>query len=210
MRRFTQGRYLLWDTVQPRFLAVSVAHQSLVFLTFAGSLFIPLMIKLHDTPLSSPEAGDIGTQFTILHDSVWPAFPIAIVLILVHSVFFSHRIAGPLYRFRNVFKAIGQGDLLVRTKIRDHDYLKPEAESIEEMVGELRSKFAEIKTDCHTLDELMRDLQLALQRNSLKEATEVTARLDQGVRHLIAHVQPFRVHSQPAAAAEPRDDVKAA
>jgi len=72
MRPFIQRRYLLWDTVQPRFLAVSVAHQSLVFLTFAGSLFIPLMIKLHDTPLSSPEAGSIGTQFTILHDSVWP------------------------------------------------------------------------------------------------------------------------------------------
>ena len=78
MRTYIQRRYLLWDTVQPRFLAVSVAHQSLVFLTFAGALFIPLMIKLHDTPLSSPEAATIGYQFTILHDSVWPAFPIAI------------------------------------------------------------------------------------------------------------------------------------
>ena len=110
MKTFIQRRYLLWDTVQPRFLAVSVAHQSLVFLTFAGSLFVPLIVKLHNTPLSSPEAGTIGYQFTTLHDSIWPAFPIALLLILIHSVFFSHRIAGPLYRFRNVFKAISQGD----------------------------------------------------------------------------------------------------
>lgn len=210
MRSFIQRRYLLWDTVQPRFLAVSVAHQSLVFLTFAGSLFIPLMIKLHDAPLSSPEAGSIGTQFTILHDSVWPAFPIAIVLILVHSVFFSHRIAGPLYRFRNVFKAIGQGDLMVQTKIRDHDYLQQEAESLEDMVGELRSKLAEIKTDCHAFDELVADLKLALQRNSLKDATAVTAKLEQRARHLITHVQPFRVQLQPATSAESQDHPRAA
>lgn len=210
MRTYIQRRYLLWDTVQPRFLAVSVAHQSLVFLTFAGSLFVPLMIKLHDTPLSSPEAATIGYQFTILHDSVWPAFPIAILLILIHSVFFSHRIAGPLYRFRNVFKAIGQGDLMVQTKIRDHDYLQQEAESLEDMVGELRAKFAEIKSDCHTVDELVADLKKALQRNSLKDATDVTASLEQRMRHLITHVQPFRVQVQSTPSGELKAHPKAA
>lgn len=210
MRTFIQRRYLLWDTVQPRFLAVSVAHQTLVFLTFAGSLFIPLMIKLHNTPLSSPEAGNIGTRFTILHDSVWPAFPIAILLILVHSVFFSHRIAGPLYRFRNVFKAIGQGDLMVQTKIRDHDYLQQEAEGLEHMIVELRSKLAEIKTDCQALDDLVGELKQALQRNSLKDATDVTASLEQRMRHLITHVEPFRVQVQSAPSGEPKAHPKAA
>ena len=210
MRSLVQRRYLLWDTVQPRFLAVSVAHQSLVFLTFAGALFIPLMIKLHDTPLASPEAGTIGYQFTILHESVWPAFPIAILLILVHSVFFSHRIAGPLYRFRNVFKAIGQGDLTVQTKIRDHDYLQQEAEGLEHMVVELRSKLTEIKTDCQTLNDLVGELKLALQRNSLKDATDLTTKLEQRASRLITHVQPFRVHVQSAPSGEPKTHPKAA
>lgn len=203
MRTFIQRRYLLWDTVQPRFLAVSVAHQSLVFLTFATALFIPLMVKLHDTPLSSPEAGAIGYQFTVLHDSVWPAFPIALLLILVHSVFFSHRIAGPLYRFRNVFKAIAQGDLTVQTKIRDHDYLQQEAEGLEHMVVELRSKLAEIKTDCQTLDDLVGELKLSLRRNSLTDATDLTARLEQRASRLMMHVQPFRVEVQSARELKP-------
>ena len=210
MKTFIQRRYLLWDTIQPRFLAVSVVHQSLVFLTFAGSLFVPLMIKLHNTPLSSPEAGTIGYQFTILHDSVWPAFPIALLLILLHSVFFSHRIAGPLYRFRNVFKAIGQGDLMVQTKIRNHDYLQQEADGLEEMVGELRSKLAEIKTDCHTLHDVVAELKLALQRNSLKEATDVTARVEERADRLIANVQRFNIHHQPATPSAPNDHAKAA
>jgi methyl-accepting chemotaxis protein len=210
MKPFIQRRYLLWDTVQPRFLAVNMAHQSLVFLTFAGSLFVPLMVKLHDTPLSSPEAGTIGYQFTILHESVWPAFPIALLLILVHSVFFSHRIAGPLYRFRNVFKAISQGDLMVETKIRNHDYLRQEAESLEHMVGALRSKLMDIQTDCHTLDDLVAELKLALHSNSLKGAAEVTARLEQRASRLLTHVQQFQVQGGSGTSSEPAERTKAA
>jgi methyl-accepting chemotaxis protein len=162
------------------------------------------MIKLHNTPLSSPEAGTIGYQFTILHDSVWPAFPIALLLILVHSVFFSHRIAGPLYRFRNVFKAIAQGDLTVQTKIRDHDYLQQEADGLEHMVVELRSKLSEIKTDCQTFDDLVGELKLALQRNSVEDATDVTTRLEERVSLLIRHLQPFRIQVHSAPPAEPK------
>lgn len=196
MKSFIQRRYLLWDTVQPRFLAVSVAHQSLVFLVFAGSLFLPLMLKLQNMPLSSPEAGTIGYQFTILHESIWPAFPLAILLILIHSVFFSHRIAGPLYRFRNVFKAISQGDLMVQTKIRTHDYLKQEADGLEAMVGELRSKLTAINTDCHTMAVLVGELKVALQTNS-PAATAVSTKLEQHVSQLMADVQQFKIQDRP-------------
>jgi methyl-accepting chemotaxis protein len=210
MKTFIQRRYLLWDTVQPRFLAVSVAHQSLVFLTFAASLFVPLIVKLHDTPLSSPEAGSIGYQFTILHDSIWPAFPIALILILTHSVFFSHRIAGPLYRFRNVFKAISQGDLMVETKIRRRDYLRQEADSLEAMVGELRAKLTTIKTDCHALEHLVAELKLAVHTNSLQRAGAVSTELDHRVSRLIADVEQFKVAGQSGGPVAARDAAKAA
>lgn len=210
MKTFIQRRYLLWDTVQPRFLVVSVAHQGLVFLTFAGSLFVPLIVKLHNTPLSSPEAGVIGYEFTTLHDSIWPAFPIALLLILIHSVFFSHRIAGPLYRFRNVFKAISQGDLMVETKIRTHDYLKQEADGLERMVSELRSKLTTIKTDCQTLETLVGEMKAALHTNSLSGATAVTAKLEQHVSRLMADVQQFKVHGQSDNRTELQAEAKAA
>ena len=210
MKTFSQRRYLLWDTVQPRFLAVNVAHQSLVFLTFAGSLFVPLIVKLRDTPLSSPEAASIGYQFTTLHDSIWPAFPIALLLILIHSVFFSHRIAGPLYRFRNVFKAISQGDLMVETKIRTHDYLQREADGLEAMVSELRSKLTGIKTDCHALADLVGELNVALQTNSLHGAAAVGTKLEQQVSRLMAEVQQFKVQGPPNNPGEVQDHAKAA
>src|SRR5262245_60485946 len=210
MKTFIQRRYLLWDTVQPRFLAVSVAHQSLVFLVFAGSLFLPLILKLHNTPLSSPEAGTIGYQFTILHESIWPAFPFALVLILIHSVFFSHRIAGPLYRFRNVFRAISQGNLMIETKIRNHDYLQREAEGLESMVGELRSKLSTIQVDCHQLAGLVGELKTALQTHSSNGSTAVAVKLEHLVNRLVADVEQFKVPSPSLVSLQVQDRAKAA
>jgi HAMP domain-containing protein len=188
-----QRRYLLWDTVQPKFLAVSVAHQGIVFLTFAGSLFVPLMIKLHNLPLSSPEAGTLGYQFTVLHDSIWPAFPLALALILIHSVFFSHRIAGPLYRFRRVFQSISQGDLTVTTRIRKRDYLQAEAGTLGEMVGELRSRLTRIDADCRTLRNAVAGLRRELEAGSTDRAKEMLAVLEQQADRLGAGVHQFHL-----------------
>lgn len=200
---FVQRRYLLWDTVQPRFLAVNVAHQGVVFLTFAASLFIPLMMKLHNLPLASPEAATIGYQFTVLHDSIWPAFPIALALIVIHSVFFSHRIAGPLYRFRSVFKALSQGDLTVSTTIRKGDYLQQEAGSLGEMVGELRSKLSRVETDCQALQGLVSELKQKLEGDSTKAAKEVLARLEQQAQHLMGDVRQFQLNKDSKSLSQP-------
>ena len=198
MRTFLQRRYLLWDTVQPHFLAVNVAHQGLVFLTFAGSLFVPLMIKLHNTPLSSPEAGTIGYQFTVLHDSIWPAFPLALVLIIVHSIFFSHRIAGPLYRFRRVFKSISEGDLTVTTRIRKRDYLQQEAGGLGEMVGELRNKLTRIESDCEALSRLVIELKTGMPGDVSPAARDVLAKLERQAEHLAADLGQFRLRTESA------------
>jgi methyl-accepting chemotaxis protein len=210
MKTFFQRRYLLWDTIQPRLLAVNVVHQGVVFLTFAASLFVPLVLKLHDIPLSSPEAGTIGYQFTVLHESIWPAFPIALVLIVIHSVFFSHRIAGPLYRFRRIFQALSQGDLTVTTGLRKRDYLQQEAGSLGEMVSELRSKVTRIEADCRSIQGLVTELKRGLEVDSMKAAKEVMAKLEQQTERLTDGVQQFHLHEDPTVPFQPRRHAKAA
>lgn len=39
-------------------------------------------------------------------------------------VYHSHRIAGPVYRFADALKRIGDGDLTQRVVLREHDFLK--------------------------------------------------------------------------------------
>jgi methyl-accepting chemotaxis protein len=132
----------------------------------------------------------------VLHDSIWPAFPIALTLIVLHSVFFSHRIAGPLYRFRSVFKSISQGDLTVTTSIRKRDYLQQEAGSLGEMVGELRSKLTRIESDCSALRELVGELKSGLQGKTSGAMQEIISKLEQQTLHLTADLSQFRLHGE--------------
>jgi nitrogen fixation/metabolism regulation signal transduction histidine kinase len=80
-------------------------------------------------PLLS-EAQRVAEQFELLHSRFWPVVFVVSLLLIVHGVFFSHRIAGPLYRFRRIFQSVASGDLTVRTSIRKSDYLHVEAQCL--------------------------------------------------------------------------------
>ena len=98
-------RHFLWDTVQPRFLGLSFCYVVVVIVAVSAALFLPLMLQLEHLPVSSPEAQRVADQFELLHSRFWPVVAVVSLLLLVHGVFFSHRIAGPLtsMRKRNVW-----------------------------------------------------------------------------------------------------------
>ena len=50
----------------------------------------------------------------------------------------SHRVFGPLYRFKVVFEAVTRGDLWVSASLRTGDYPIEEARSLGEMLSSLR------------------------------------------------------------------------
>lgn len=56
------------------------------------------------------------------------------------TLYDSHRIGGPLYRFRANLKVIGDGDLTLVTHLRERDELRPLTESMNEMTRSLRDR----------------------------------------------------------------------
>lgn len=61
------------------------------------------------------------------------------------SLFLSHRIAGPLYRFEKSIEEIIRGNLSFRIKLRKKDEAKELAESINRMIETLSSHLLQIK-----------------------------------------------------------------
>ncbi len=66
---------------------------------------------------------------------------IAVVLTLYDS----HRIGGPLYRFKLNLEAIGRGDLSFVTRLRDGDELQALTEAMNEMTQGLRERVGRAK-----------------------------------------------------------------
>jgi len=66
------------------------------------------------------------------------------------TLFVSHKIAGPLYRFELEMKDIGEGDLTKSIKLRQKDQISEMAKSLNKMVAGLREKVLAIQSDLNT------------------------------------------------------------
>ena len=191
-------RHFLWDTVQPRFLTLSLVYVAVVIAAVSAALFVPLMLELDHLPLSSAEAQRVADQFELLHSRFWPVVVVVSLLLVVHGVFFSHRIAGPLYRFRRIFQSVASGDLTVRTSIRKSDYLHVEAQCLGEMVGALREKIGQIETHHAQMAPQLERLKAAAARGALREVEQEADRLRATVEQLAQAMEPFQTKSEPA------------
>jgi methyl-accepting chemotaxis protein len=67
------------------------------------------------------------------------------IAVCVHALFFSHRMAGPMYRFRQIFKALTAGKVPGQQRLRKGDYLQAEMALINEMLSSLQSKISQIQ-----------------------------------------------------------------
>jgi hypothetical protein len=136
--RWRRRRYVV-DGFQERFVLTHLLWLTVFLVLFAAVLFVPLIQALGDPdPRRRTEAAD---QFIRLHDVFWPALAIVLVVAAAVNITLSHRIAGPLYRFRQVFAALADGRFDVSTRIRRGDYLTVEAAALHRMVESLRARF---------------------------------------------------------------------
>ncbi len=126
--------------------------------------------------------------FPLIFSSFYSILILAVITlsIAIISIFFSHKIAGPIYRLEKNLELIGSGDLTVNTKFRADDQLEAIEEDINEMVRSLNYR---VRGFADALDEIKR-CQERLTRvledgssdeNDLMDALEA---LKQGVKEL--------------------------
>lgn len=192
MKLAFKRRHILIDSVQFRFFAVNFLHILIILLVFAATLFVPLMMQLESETLSWVEKEEVANQFLALHTKLWPPLLAILVLLSIHLVVFSHRIVGPLVRFRMIFKAIAEGNLTVRSTIRKHDYLQKEADCIQEMVDSLRTKVKGIEERSGEVREGLAELKKAVASGSVEDMKRNLKGLEGQMERLKAYVDQFR------------------
>ena len=65
---------------------------------------------------------------------------VTIIVIGLFGVFFLHRIAGPVYRFRRVLRRMAQGEIPEPFQIREGDFFVETAEELNRVLQRLREK----------------------------------------------------------------------
>ena len=103
----------------------------------------------------------------------------------------SHRIAGPLYRFRMVFKALVEGNFSIRASIRKHDYLHTDARALNEMIEALETRIRGLEDQTLHLGEDAAQLKGAMSSGAKAEAQQALERLESQLEGLKKHLAHF-------------------
>jgi len=189
-------RRILIESYQYRLLFINLLYFCTILLIFAAALFLPLILQLRKGSTSVIEQGELAGQFLALHARVWPAMLVVFVLLALHSILVSHKIAGPLYRFRKVFGAVARGDLSVRANLRKGDYLGKESESLNEMIASLRAKIESIQSHHVETQTVLTALKQSIERGSIEDMQRQLEDLHVQMEELNASIGQFQTHPE--------------
>ncbi len=132
---------------------------------FAASLLI--WLEGHIAVKNMVESGmvtgeDAITQLKLLNSIIAKTSMLALAITFGLALFFSHFIAGPIYRFEKTLEQMRDGNLTVSVKLRKHDELKEVADLFNQTLASLRNK---VRKDRDTIYA------------SLDQASEIVERL---------------------------------
>ncbi|MDA1092356.1 MAG: methyl-accepting chemotaxis protein [Acidobacteria bacterium] len=127
--------------------------------------------------------------------------------LITHSVFVSHRIAGPLVRLRRALGAVGDGDLGVRVALRRKDYLGREQDVVNEMIDKLRASIGAAGSTTQDIRAGLVGLRTAIATGSRGDVLDQLTALDERADQLDAALGHFTCRSNgPVTEPLPRHD----
>jgi methyl-accepting chemotaxis protein len=141
------------------------------------------------------ESGLIGkpesaTHLSLLASVITRSSILSWLFVFGATVFFSHLIAGPVYRFEKTLKEIKTGDLSMRVRIRPHDELQELAQDFDSAVASLREK---VKAEQAALAAWGQQLEDLAHQMETKGHAEEARRLRQIISDIRQHPSPFKV-----------------
>jgi methyl-accepting chemotaxis protein len=175
------NRNLLIDPFQLRLAGVAICH----------FLLVVLIIELQSGDITSPHVQAAARKFLFLHNNLWMPLLGALILLVLHNIIISHRIAGPLFRFRRYLKGVGDGDLSTPIGFRKKDYLKKEADVANEMVESLRGKVTCVKKQLEQVSWTWTEMRSALAEGAPHDLQLKIDAMDDHIEECMASLQAF-------------------
>jgi nitrate/nitrite-specific signal transduction histidine kinase len=173
---------LLIDHSQRQLLGVYFVHFMVVLVVFFAALLFKFNQQVIRSSMTVDEKQEFASLMTSFANRMWPAMWVLFLFMVLHAIYVSHKIAGPLYRIRTVLTYIGTGNLTARAKLRRGDYLTQDAETLNQMVGELDRRVGQMREDCVAANRGLEALQGAIEGGSRNEAkrhlTELKSRIE--------------------------------
>ena len=191
--KYRRKRYIIDKRLQFRLLMYNGMYFLIITAAIWAGLFLPLALELSNPSLSVSEQSEIAANILYLHSRLGPVLLVVFLILGLHSVLVSHRIAGPLYRFKATFNQVAQGDLSRVISIRKGDLLVNEQTKIEEMIGTLSSRLKNVKREHAAMEQALQNLISGQGKASENLSKEAVAQLEECRLRLKKELEYFKL-----------------
>jgi methyl-accepting chemotaxis protein len=148
---------------------------------FAAMVFI-FNQQVIKSGLSVDQKQEFASLMTTFAHRMWPTMWVLFLFMVVHVLYISHKIAGPLYRIRSVMSYVGSGNLTARAKLRRGDYLSEDADAVNDMVGELDERVGRMREELaaanKSVDDLAESIEGASRNDARKRLEELRSHME--------------------------------
>jgi hypothetical protein len=153
VRLLRRRNFVVNRPLQISILLTSLGYVALLVLVISVALFAPLIIQLRHPDYESTETTDAALRILYLHQVYWLPVLLTLLFIALHSVRTSHRIAGPMYRFRRACESMKKLVLPAPVRLRKYDYFRPEMDTVNSMIEAWRGLIAGAQRDSAALHD---------------------------------------------------------
>ena len=145
---FFKRRYIVqkFQTKYAIGLALFIFLYSLI--PFGLAFLIPYIgpaVKLFSA-IPPEEQARAAAQILALSHIAIPALMVLVIGTAIYSIYMTHRIAGPIYRFQKIVKDVGQGNLTHRIRFRKGDDMHELADVTNQALSSLDQALTEIRS----------------------------------------------------------------
>ncbi|MDP7420251.1 MAG: methyl-accepting chemotaxis protein [bacterium] len=172
---YTRSTYLIKKGLQFRYMGVIIAAMLAVCMVVGFTIYFTIWSSFSKPDIELYRLQEI---FEATNRQLIVRLVILCAFIAATSIFVSHKIAGPVYRFEQSARAIGAGDLSLKIKLRKGDELRELAEAMNYMAETLAEVVRKENDVRDRLIELINELEETLSDEKKK--------LDSSMRERIA------------------------
>ncbi|HEB53166.1 MAG TPA: hypothetical protein ENI87_07935 [bacterium] len=133
--RFVRWRYVVDWKLQGSLIVHGVVYGVLVLLAVSFGVFAPLLWELGVGGAPEQDFEEHAIVLLYLHERFWLLAAACLVVVVIGAIRFSHRVAGPMVRYKRNLRLLAAGKLPPPLRTRSNDFLKEEVACLNEAVA---------------------------------------------------------------------------
>lgn len=166
MANYQRSRYIVKFGLQMRYMGVILIALMMVAMVVGWTVYFTIWKQISDPALTNEQLIDIFVRGNEI--LMWKML-VAIVFICFVSIFVSHKIAGPVYRFEQSARTIANGDFSSRIRLRKGDELHDLAIAFNRMSESLESIVMEHNEVLGQMTKMMEQMRADFDKPSLTQ-----------------------------------------